>query len=57
LKIDVGLFVGRVVKAVRRIPAGETRTYAEVARVAGHPGAARAVGNAMAHNPICLFIP
>jgi len=57
LKIEGGLFVRRVVRAVRRIPVGETRTYAGVARAAGHPGAARAVGNALARNPICLFIP
>ena len=42
---------------VRRIPAGKTLTYGEVAEAAGRPGAARAVGTAMAKNRICLFIP
>lgn len=36
--------------AVRQIPKGETKTYAEVARAIGHPGAARAVGTVMKHN-------
>lgn len=50
-------FVRRVYQAVRRIPRGETRTYGEIARSAGRAGAARAVGQAMARNRICLFIP
>lgn len=40
----------RVEAAVKTIPKGETRTYAEVARAAGFPGAARAVGHVMASN-------
>ncbi len=39
------------------IPYGRTVTYAELARAAGNPRAARAVGGAMAHNPIPLIIP
>lgn len=35
---------------MKTIPKGETRTYAEVARAAGFPGAARAVGQVMASN-------
>ena len=50
-------FVRRVYRAVQRIPRGETRTYGEIARASGRPGAARAVGQAMARNRICLFIP
>lgn len=50
-------FVRRVYRAACRIPRGETRTYGEIARAAGRPGAARAVGQAMARNRICLFIP
>lgn len=50
-------FERRVYAVVRRIRRGRTRTYAEVARAAGAPGAARAVGRALARNRICLFIP
>jgi len=32
---------------VKRIPVGRVTTYGDVARLAGHPGAARAVGNVM----------
>jgi methylated-DNA-[protein]-cysteine S-methyltransferase len=50
-------FQRSVLEAISRIPAGETMTYGEVAAVAGKPGAARAVGNVMAHNPIPLMLP
>ncbi len=50
-------FMRRVYDHVFRIPAGETRTYGEVATAVGHPGAARAVGNAMNRNPIPLIVP
>ncbi|MCI4330550.1 MAG: methylated-DNA--[protein]-cysteine S-methyltransferase [Thermoplasmata archaeon] len=40
-----------------RVPAGETVTYGELARRAGHPGSARAVGGAMHRNPIPIIIP
>ncbi len=39
------------------VPAGRTVTYGELARRAGYPGAARAVGGAMARNPIPIIIP
>ncbi len=45
----------KVWAALRRIPAGETRSYGEIARVAG--GSARSVGGANAANPIPIFIP
>lgn len=35
---------------VRQIPKGQTRTYGEVAKAAGRPGAARAVGTIMKNN-------
>ena len=41
----------------RAIPAGETVTYGELAVRAGEPGAARAVGQAMARNPFPLIVP
>lgn len=50
-------FTRQVLEAVRRIPAGEVRTYAEVARAVGRPRAARAVARAVAANPLPLVIP
>ena len=50
-------FRRRVYEVVRRIPAGETMSYGEVAAAAGSPGAARAVGQAMARNPFPIIIP
>jgi O-6-methylguanine DNA methyltransferase len=40
-------FTARVLATVRRIPRGRVATYGDVARIAGRPGAARAVGNIM----------
>lgn len=40
-------FTARVLSIVRRIPPGRVATYGEVAALAGHPGAARAVGTIM----------
>jgi methylated-DNA-[protein]-cysteine S-methyltransferase len=36
---------------------GETVSYGELAEMAGRPGAARAVGNAMSRNPVALVVP
>ncbi|HLY72848.1 MAG TPA: methylated-DNA--[protein]-cysteine S-methyltransferase [Planctomycetota bacterium] len=57
LELEGTLFTRRVYEVVRRIPRGKTRSYGEVAEAAGKPGAARAVGNVMSQNPVCLFIP
>jgi methylated-DNA-[protein]-cysteine S-methyltransferase len=43
-------FADAVRKVVARIPKGRTMTYAQVAKAAGRPGAARAVGSVMAKN-------
>ena len=43
-------FSDKVRDVVRKIPKGEVLTYAEVARKAGNPKAARAVANTMAKN-------
>jgi methylated-DNA-[protein]-cysteine S-methyltransferase len=40
-------FAARVLSVVRRIPPGRVATYGDVARLAGRPGAARAVGSIM----------
>lgn len=42
---------------LRRIPYGEMRTYGEVAKAVGDPGAARAVGLACNRNPIAVVVP
>jgi len=46
-----------VLKACRRIPYGKTASYFDLARTVGNPRASRAVGGAMAHNPIPLVVP
>lgn len=43
--------------ALRRIPAGETRTYKDIAEAVGRPGAFRAVGQANRANPLPLIVP
>jgi methylated-DNA-[protein]-cysteine S-methyltransferase len=43
--------------AVRDIPYGETRSYSQIARQVGSPKAARAVGQAMAANPLPIVVP
>ncbi|MHB1530421.1 MAG: methylated-DNA--[protein]-cysteine S-methyltransferase [Acidiferrobacteraceae bacterium] len=53
----VGAFARQVYEATRAIPAGQTRTYGELAKTLGQPGAARAVGQALGRNPIALLIP
>lgn len=50
-------FSERVYDVVRRIPCGSVMTYAQVARLAGAPGAARAVGNALNKNPELVAMP
>jgi methylated-DNA-[protein]-cysteine S-methyltransferase len=50
-------FQGKVLSALLKVPYGKTISYAELARLSGHPGACRAVGNVMANNPLPLFIP
>ena len=44
-------------RACRAIPRGEVRTYAWLAARAGHPGAARAAGQAMRRNPMPIVVP
>jgi AraC family transcriptional regulator, regulatory protein of adaptative response / methylated-DNA-[protein]-cysteine methyltransferase len=59
LPIDVRAtaFQWKVWRALQRIPYGETRAYADVAKTIGKPKAARAVANACAKNPVCLVVP
>jgi methylated-DNA-[protein]-cysteine S-methyltransferase len=53
----VAPFYREVYAAARRVGWGETATYGELARQAGAPGAARAVGQALSRNPIAVIIP
>lgn len=58
LEFDGGTpFQQRVWEATRRIPYGETRSYAEIAREVGRPRAARAVGQALGENPLPIIVP
>ena len=50
-------FQRRVWQALRRVKPGTTISYGELARRAGKPGAARAVGAACGSNPIAIVIP
>lgn len=50
-------FQQRVWSILLNIPYGETRTYKEVAALAGNDKASRAVGSANHKNPIPIFIP
>jgi methylated-DNA-[protein]-cysteine S-methyltransferase len=59
-KIDLGPttpYRKRVLETARRIPYGKTLSYGELAARSGKPRAARAVGSAMASNPIAILVP
>ncbi|MEN6540682.1 MAG: methylated-DNA--[protein]-cysteine S-methyltransferase [Mizugakiibacter sp.] len=57
LDVVATAFQWRVWDALTRIPAGETRSYAEVAAAIGAPRAARAVGRACGANRLALIVP
>jgi AraC family transcriptional regulator of adaptative response/methylated-DNA-[protein]-cysteine methyltransferase len=59
LPIDVAgtAFQEAVWRELRRIPPGETRSYAEIAAAIGHPKAVRAVGTANGDNHVVVLIP
>jgi AraC family transcriptional regulator of adaptative response/methylated-DNA-[protein]-cysteine methyltransferase len=42
---------------LRSIPFGSTRSYSQVAKAIGQPGASRAVARACATNPVAVAIP
>ncbi len=50
-------FQSQVLDTASRIPVGEVRTYGEVAAMVGKPRAARAVGRALATNPLPIVLP
>jgi len=62
LQVEVDLssvtpFQRAVLEAARRIPRGSVVSYGEVARRLQRPRAGRAVGQALAHNPVPILIP
>lgn len=59
LPIDVRgtAFQEAVWRELRRIPLGQTRSYADIARAVGQPDAVRAVGTANGSNPIAVLVP
>ena len=59
IPLDVAgtVFQQRVWQALREIPAGETRSYGELAAALGNPKASRAVGGANGANKIAVLIP
>jgi len=54
---SVGPFAQAVLHKTLEIPRGQVRPYGWIAREIGHPLAVRAVGTALANNPIPYFIP
>jgi methylated-DNA-[protein]-cysteine S-methyltransferase len=46
-----------VYDATRRVAPGSTSTYGQIAREIGQPGAARAVGRSLGHNPFPIVVP
>jgi AraC family transcriptional regulator of adaptative response/methylated-DNA-[protein]-cysteine methyltransferase len=50
-------FQQKVWRELQRVPYGETRSYADLARAVGSPGAVRAVGQANGMNRIAIVIP
>ena len=57
LDLRATAFQHRVWAALQAIPAGETRSYTDIAEAIGQPTATRAVANACARNPVALVIP
>jgi AraC family transcriptional regulator of adaptative response/methylated-DNA-[protein]-cysteine methyltransferase len=57
LDLQATAFQWKVWRELQKIPAGETRSYSEVAAAIGSPGATRAVASACAKNQVALVIP
>ena len=59
IPVDLGgtPFQQEVWTRLRRIPAGSTTSYGELARALGSPGAMRAVGMANGRNPVPIVVP
>ena len=57
LDLRATTFQRRIFEALRAIPRGETRSYAELAASVGRPTAVRAAASACARNPVALVVP
>ncbi|MHB1536058.1 MAG: methylated-DNA--[protein]-cysteine S-methyltransferase [Acidimicrobiales bacterium] len=60
IRLDMDGLTGfrrRVYEEARSIPAGVTISYGELAERLGQPGSARAVGQALGHNPFAVVVP
>ncbi len=57
LSIKGTAFSEKVWQELRKIPFGETRSYADIAQALGNPKISRAVGQANRRNPLPIFIP
>jgi O-6-methylguanine DNA methyltransferase len=62
IDIPIGLLSGtifqkKVWQETQKVPYGETRTYADIAKYIGKPKAYRAVANACGRNPVLLIVP
>src|ERR1700733_4977548 len=57
LDVRATAFQARVWQALREIPRGETRSYAQLAEAIGQPTAVRAVARACATNPVAIAVP
>ena len=54
---SVSTFQAEVYQAAQKIPAGQSCSYGDLAKMLGKPGASRAVGTALGRNPFPLLIP
>src|SRR4029078_9004609 len=57
MAVRASAFQWRIWQELMRIPRGETRSYAEIAKAVGRPTAARAVPRACASNRLALIVP
>lgn len=57
LKLEGTTFQKAVWQALLTIPAGETRSYKDIAILVGNPGGSRAVGMANNRNPVAVIVP
>jgi len=57
LDVQCSAFQAQVWQQLRAIPAGETRSYAEIAKAVGQPNASRAVARACANNAVAVTVP